>query len=254
MQEVKLEVTNKYGEKLAGLKTIPTLLKDKYPTVVLVHGFATGKNMENIFNGLLKNLIAEGFLVYRFDFSGCEESEGNYVETSLSKLKSDLGVIINFVKSQPEADNSKIGILAQSTGTTVTVLLEPKVNCIVLTGSISHYKEIMANIFGKGYNPAGISTRTKANGTITKIGSQFWKDMANHNLFESIKRIHCPILFIHGNKDEKVPVSEMEAYFVNANEPKEKVIIEGANHNFDPHQKRLYKIAIDWFKNMNMRN
>ena len=247
MQEVKLEITNKYGEKLVGLKTIPAILKDKYPVVVLVHGFATGKNMESTFDGLLKNLIAEGFLVYRFDFSGCGESEGNYVETSLSKLKSDLGTIINFVKSQPEVDNSRIGILAQSTGTTVTVSLEPEVNCMVLTGSISHYKETMVNIFEKGYNPAGISIRTKANGTITKIGPQFWKDIAHHNLLESVKRIHCPILFIHGSKDEKVPISEMEAYFANVNEPKEKVIIEGANHNFDPHQEKLYKSAADWF-------
>lgn len=248
MNDTKVKILNEFGEKLIGIKTTPDIKKNKYPTVILVHGFATGKNMESIFDGLSKKLIPDGFLVYRFDFSGCDESEGNYIETSLSKLKSDLGVIIKFVKSEPEVDNSRLGILAQSSGTTVTIALEPEVNCIVLTGSILHYKEVMANIFGNGYNPKGISIRTKKNGTITKVGPQFWKDIENHNLLESVKRIHCPILFIHGGKDEKVPATEMEAYFKIANEPKEKVIIEGATHNFDPYQEKMYNVATDWLK------
>ena len=248
MAEIKVTTLNEFGEKLVGIETTPEVKKDKYPAVILVHGFATGKDMESIFSGLLKNLIAGGFLVYRFDFSGCGESEGDYSKTSLSKLKSDLGIMINFVKVQSKVDISRIGILAQSTGTAVTVALEPEVNCIVLTGSISHYKEVMEKIFGNGYNPMGVSVRTKANGIITKIGPQFWEDMKNYNLLRSIKKIHCSILFIHGAEDEKVPVSEMEAYFEAANEPKEKIIIGKASHNFEPNREELYKAAISWFK------
>lgn len=248
MPETKVSVLNEFGEKLVGVETIPEIKKDKYPMVILVHGFATGKDMESIFDGLLKKLTAAGFLVYRFDFSGCGESEGDYSKTSLTKLKSDLGKMIEFVKSQDKVDNSKIGILAQSTGTAVTVALEPKINCLVLTGSIFNYREVMIDIFRGGYNPTGVSVRIKANGTATKIDSQFWEDIKNHNLPESIKKIHCPILFIHGAKDEKVPISEMEAYFEAANEPKEKIIIEGANHNFELNREQFYKSAVVWFK------
>lgn len=248
MPEIKVSVLNEFGEKLIGIETVPEIKKDKYPTVILVHGFATGKDMESIFGGLLKKLIVAGFLVYRFDFSGCGESDGDYSKTSLTKLKSDLGKMINFVKSQSKVDISRIGLLAQSTGTVAVVALCPEVNCIVLTGSISHYKEVMKNIFGGGYNPNGISVRVKADGTVTKIRSQFWRDVENYNLLELIKKIHCPVLFIHGAKDEKVPVSEMEAYFEAANEPKDKIIIEGANHNFEPNREELYKNAVNWFK------
>ncbi len=150
MTETKISILNEFNEKLVGIETIPETKKGKYPTVILVHGFATGKDKESFFGGLIKNLSIAGFLIYRFDFSGCGESEGDYSKTSLSKLKSDLGKMINFVKSQPKVDNSKIGILAQSTGTAVTVAMEPKVNCIVLTGSMSRFKEVMANIFGGG--------------------------------------------------------------------------------------------------------
>jgi dipeptidyl aminopeptidase/acylaminoacyl peptidase len=40
----------------------------------------------------------------------------------------------------------------------------------------------------------------------------------------------------------------MEAYFKNANEPKEKTIIEGADHGMKPHRNKMYKIVLDWFK------
>ncbi len=248
MRETRVSVINEYNEKLVGIKTTPPDEKEKYPAIILVHGFGVTKEESGMFDSLAQNLSGAGFLVYRFDFSGCGESEGDYSKTSLSKLKSDLSKILEFVKSQPEADNSKIGILAQSFGTAITIALEPKVKCLVMMGSTSHPKKILIRLFNDGYNPSGISTRVKSNGTITEIKPQFWKDFENHDLVESVRRIHCPLLFIHGGKDNIVPLSEMEAYFNNANEPKEKIIIEGADHGLRPYRDKMYKIVVDWFK------
>ncbi len=248
MKEIKVSTINGFNEKLVGIETIPSVKKSKYPTAILVHGFGSNKEETNGgFNEFAKNLSAEGFLVYRFDFSGCGESDGDYSETSLSKLKSDLSKILEFVQSQSKVDNSRIGILGQSFGTATAITLEPKVKCIVLMSSIVNSKEILAELFGKGYNPDGISTRIKPNGVITKIKPQFWKDFENHNLLESIKNIHCPILFIHGSKDYRVPVANMESYFQNANDPKEKAIIDGGDHGLRPYRNKMYKIVVDWF-------
>lgn len=248
MKETKVSILNEFNEKLVGVETASSIEKEKYPTVILVHGFGVTKEESGMFDDLAKNLSAAGFLVYRFDFSGCGESEGDYSETSLSKLKSDLSKILEFIKSQPKVDTSKIGILGQSFGTATTITLEPKVKCLIMMGSTSHPKETLIKLFSDGYNPNGISTRVKFNGTITKVKPQFWKDFENHNLLESVKNIHCPILFIHGEKDDKAPLSEMEAYFKNANEPKEKIIIEGADHSLTPHRDKMYKIVVSWFK------
>ena len=188
------------------------------------------------------------FLVFRLDFSGCDESESDYSETSLSKLKSDLSKIFEFIKSQSKVNSSRIGILGQSFGTAVTITLEPKVKCLVMMSSVAHPKETFIKLFGDGYNLNGISTKVKSNGTISKVKPQFWKDFENHKLLESIKNIRSPILFINGEKDDKVPLSEMEAYFEDANEPKEKIIIEGADHGLSPHRDKMYKIVVDWFK------
>ena len=247
-KETKITTPNKFGEKLVGLETMPSAEGVKYPTIILVHGFGVTKEESGMFDSLAEILSKAGLLVYRFDFSGCGESEGDYSETSLSKLKDDLGDILDFVRSQPRVNNSKIGILAQSFGTATTITLEPKINCLIMMGSVAHPKEVNQNLFGDNYNPDGISSRKRSDGSTTRVKPQFWRDFANHNLLESIKRISCPILFIHGSEDDKVPISEMEIYFQNANEPKDKIIIQGADHGLRPHREKMYEIALDWFK------
>jgi dipeptidyl aminopeptidase/acylaminoacyl peptidase len=247
MKEEKVTTFNEFGEKLVGLETPPSINRNKYPAVILVHGFGVTKSEYGMFDDLANNLSENGFLVYRFDFSGCGESEGDYSETSLSKLKSDLSKILDFVKSQKKVDISRIGIHAQSFGTATSVALEPKIQSLIMTGSISHPKEVISKLCDNECNFDGISTRTKSDGKIIKIRPKFWKDFENYNLIRSIKKINCPILFIHGSKDENVPISEMEAYFRNANEPKEKVILEGADHGLEPGREKMYQIAISWF-------
>ena len=249
MKEAKVSVLNTQNEKLVGIETRPSIKKNKYPAIILVHGFGVDKSEYGMFDSLAKKLSKAGFLVYRFDFSGRGESEGDYSRTSLSKQKSDLERILSFVKYQQKVDKSRVGILAQSFGTPVTVALSPKVKAIVLMGSVAHPKEVtgMPSKWEK-LDKNGFSKRTNSAGEAITVGPLFWKDFDNYNLPKLIKKIRCPILFIHGSKDERVPLSETEAYFENASVPKEKIIIEGANHGLMPYRNKVYKIAVDWFK------
>jgi fermentation-respiration switch protein FrsA (DUF1100 family) len=249
MKETKVSILNGDNEKLIGIETTPSIEKGKYPTVLLVHGFGVTKEEGGMFDELAKNLADAGFLVYRFDFSGRGESDGDYSETSISKQKSDLAKILNFIKTQKIVDAERVGILAQSFGTPVTVALTPNVKTIILMGSVANPNTVSGNpsrweVLDKN----DTSKKIKSNGEVIYIKSQFWKDMANFNLLDSISKIHCPLLFIHGALDSIVPLSEMESYFEKANEPKEKIIIEGADHGMRPHRDKMYKIVIDWFK------
>lgn len=249
MRESKVSITNEFNEKLVGLESISEEEKDKYSTVVLVHGFGVTKEEYGMFDELAEKLTDEGFLVYRFDFSGLGESEGDYSETSLTKQKSDLSKIIEFVKSQEKVDSSKIGILAQSLGTAVTVALTPKVKSLILMGSVAH-TEIISDkrIKWDILNKKGTSKIIKSSGRVITIKPQFWSDMESYDLLKSISKFKGSTLFIHGSLDDKVPISEMEAYYEKANEPKEKIILKGANHGLIPYRDSMYQIATAWFK------
>src|SRR3989344_7341604 len=248
MKNRKVQTKNNLGEILVGLEDKPTENRNKYPTVILVHGFGATKEEDGMFDDIAENLADNGILVYRFDFSGRGESEGDYANTSLSKQRDDLMSILDFVKSQPIVDIYRTGILGQSFGTPTTITLHPDIKSLVLMGSFGHVKDVMKNLFGDGYNPSGTSTRVKTDGETVKLNPIFWSDFENHDILKSIKLVKCPVLFIHGSEDDIVPLSEMEALYDAANEPKEKVVIEGGDHGLDPHRDQMIKAVVGWFK------
>ena len=255
MHEEKVFTFNRQDEKLIGLRAVPDVKsdskKDKYPTIVLVHGFGVTKEEYGLFDVFAESLSGSGFLVYRFDFSGCGESEGDYTKTSLTKMAADLSCILDFVKSQEISDSGNISLLAQSFGTSVAVSLSPDVKALILMGSISHPKAVFSKLFrlfGSVYNPQGVSMRKQSDGRTTKVGSGFWTDLDRYDLPEDIKKIKCPVLFINGSEDDKLSPSETDAFFSNVKGLKERVIIEGASHGFNPKRDEASKIIVEWFK------
>lgn len=247
MDEIKVSTLNNQGEKLVGIKTTPSPAEGKLPTVILVHGFGVDKEESGMFTDLAQKLSEAGILSYRFDFSGCGESEGDYSETSLSKLKSDLAKILKFVHQQPEVDSTRTGILAQSFGTSVTVALEPNVKTIILMGSIARPYKLMKELFKEDFHPDGTSLQKRSGGNITKVKPIFWQDLKQYDLLKCMKKISCPILFIHGEKDDKVPVSEMWAFYRAKKGDKETDVEKGAGHNLKPKRQGVYLLVEDWF-------
>lgn len=56
-------------------------------------------------------------------------------------------------------------------------------------------------------------------------------DGSAYDSLSKLARIRCPVLVIHGDSDELIPVEEGLRLFDAANEPKELFIVEGAGHN-----------------------
>lgn len=246
MGENKVQIKNKSGETLVGVEVLPKSSSGKFSVVIMVHGFAYYKEEDGIFVELGKRLAEKGIASYRFDFSGCGESAGDYSQTTLTKLRDDLGSILEFVRSRPTTDTKRIGILGQSFGTTTTISLAPQVKTIVLMGSFMDGKKVLSDLFGDGYDPEGVSEEPRSDGRITKINPPFWKDFENHDMVSLLKKIKCPILLIHGSKDFDVPIANMEEIYKNANSC-EKIIIDGADHSLEPKREEVYIIVVNWF-------
>lgn len=245
--EIKIIIKNQEGERLVGLKGKPNIKFEKYSTVLLVHGFHVTKEEGGMFDNLAEVLTKEGYLVYRFDFSGCGESDGDYSKTSLTKLKNDLEKIINFIKSEPEVDRNKIGILAQSFGTSVTLALRPKVKTIVLMGTIIKLKEIFKKLFGDSYNPKGISTKIRSSGRITTVNFGFWVDLNKYDLLETVNNFKPSVLLIHGSEDISIPIENSRLLFNSLKNQKEFLILKGADHSLNPCREQMHEAVINWF-------
>lgn len=243
----KVFIENKYGEKLAGLVDYPEEKKDKYPAVILVHGFGMTKDEGGVFIDFAKFLRERGFVVVRFDFSGRGDSEGNHVETSLYKQIDELKLFVNFMKNHKDVRKSDLTIVAQSFGTVSTICLSPKVSRIILVGTVENPLETLSELFGDGYNPSGISCRAKADNSLTKVGPLFWKNLNDYDLSKKIRGIKAPILFIHGKKDSKVPISGMRKLFSIAQKAKKREMA-GMDHGWYPYEKEIFNIIEDYIR------
>jgi uncharacterized protein len=54
-----------------------------------------------------------------------------------------------------------------------------------------------------------------------------------HHSFEAVRTSEKPKFFIQGERDELCPLKDMRAFYSQAAEPKELVVIDGADHLFD---------------------
>lgn len=63
----------------------------------------------------------------------------------------------------------------------------------------------------------------------------------------AVKEEYSAVLLVHGSKDEKTPVSEMESFYNAANKPKEKIVLDGAGHNLKPCRDEMYDVVKQWF-------
>lgn len=227
-----------------------------HPGVVLLHGF-TGDRMESafLFVGLSRALEAAGVASLRFDFWGSGESDGEFLDVTMSTERADAPAALDFFKSQPAVDASRLGLMGLSMGGFVTA-------CTL--GSRSDVKAA-ALWSAAAQSPRRWEERIEAGGRehlarrgwINRGGLQlsqaFLDDLPRHDPYGEIARYRGPVLVIHGTADETVPLEEAQGYVrALAARPggrSEHLYVEQGGHvfaNWD-HRQIVYKKTVEWF-------
>ncbi len=106
--------------KLAGTLSLPKG-EGPFPAVVLISG--TGHNTRDedvwghkVFLVLADALTREGLAVLRYDKRGVGESSGTYDAATTADFTSDAEAAVAWLKTQPQIDASRIGVLGHSEG------------------------------------------------------------------------------------------------------------------------------------------
>gem|GEM_PF-895676 len=244
--------------------------KGLHPTIILAHGFGYHMHENNdndvpMFDEIARILCENGFVTLQFDFTGCDESEGDFSKTTLTTHISDLNSALEILKKLSFVDVKRIGIIGMSFGTAVTVAfmgrnrsadlfpseVDHGIKAIVLLSSCKNPKEQIAKIFkDKGeFNPDGMSRLKHEDSKEVFMGPQFWKDFDNYKFPEIIKNIHVPLMMVHGEKDDLVG-RKIDDYFDLANKPKELHIIKDTQHGFEGKEamEEMLRFVLGWFK------
>ncbi|MAF37571.1 MAG: alpha/beta hydrolase [Chloroflexi bacterium] len=151
-----------------------------------------------------------GANIFIFDYRGYGESEGTASEQGTYL---DSSAVIEYLASRPDVDSDRIVYLGHSLGAAVALelaLTRPPL-AMVLVSPFASVRD-MANLT-LPFPPAG------------------WLVRSHYDSISRIRQIDVPILVLHGDQDETVPISQGRKLYEAANQPKRFQTLEGAAHN-----------------------
>lgn len=244
-------MNQKVSFKVEGKKVIGILatLKNKPKTAVLMlHGFKGNKKEHGRFPKLAKALLRKNISSLMIDMRGTGESEGKFRDMTLQTEKKDAIAAIKFLKKR---GYTKIGLLGLSLGGLIALLAdaEQNIDAMVLWAPSIYFS-------GKKYY-VGKEEKLREQGHITVIShftGKHWD--VGEGLFESaekvnrtklLKKIRCPVLILHGDRDVNVPLKISKKSIKILRCQKKLKVIPGADHYFLDRIDLFINPTIKWF-------
>jgi uncharacterized protein len=182
-------------------------------THTILHFHGNGGNILGQFS-IMKPLLAKGFQVFVFDYSGYGFSEGKATRKNL--LKDGISAV-NYLKNRADVKDTKFIIYGQSYGGHLAICVaektQNKIDGLVSEGAFSSHKDIAAD---------GIKN------IFTETMTRLWvKDI--YSAKKAIGKIQKPILIIHSTEDKDIPFTMGKKLFEKANEPKAFMEVKGGH-------------------------
>lgn len=264
---IKPVIFENQGERLVGILHVPDKLgrEEKAPGVVMLHGF-TGNKIENhrLFVLAARDLCDLGFAVLRFDFRGSGDSDGNFEDMTVPGEISDAEEALSFLMGQRWVNREAVGMLGLSMGGRVAAILasrDRRVKFLILYSAALTPLVPRFQLGIKGYNPIEIMKARLDSLALLEVKDgwylkkPFFETLDETVPINIIDRIEVPVLIVHGEKDQVVPLDDSIKGFEvvkNLNPKNELYIVEGGNHVFmeRKHTCQVIKKTREWLASL----
>ena len=196
----------KRGRKIYGIAYVPRT-EGRMPLVIFAHELA---NTYKAGIAYAQELASRGVAVYTFDFPGgspASKSDGATTEMSAVTEILDLETVLNEAAAWEFVDRERIVVLGASQGGAVAAGVAVR-NPDALAGLILLYPglsipDVMHREFGsKEHVPEQYDLR----GWIT-VGKNYALDVWDLDFYAKMHQFPKPVLILHGDRDEIVPLS-----------------------------------------------
>lgn len=176
--------------------------------------------------GIGSGLWRAGNNVLLFDFRGCGQSDPAPISLAHREVM-DARAAVRFVSER--VPGAQIAMVGFSMGAAVSILVaatDAIVRAVVADSSFTGVREVVAHNLGKHRLPPPVVPLTDVVNR-WRYGYPF----AAVRPIEMVAQIAPrPLLIIHGESDELIPVSHARQLFERAEQPKELWIVPGARH------------------------
>ncbi len=211
---MKIHFYNNRKQKLSGI------LNKKYEKgIILSHGFASRKESLSIFN----EFLSKKYSTLAFDYSGHGESEGLISETSVARWANDLGSAIDFMEQHCD----HIALFGFSLGGMASLICSSRAKATIAIAPPTNFRKLIAHFIKTGLVKE-LKDFVDFGGL--NIDHKFITDSIKYDTKKVMKDVKCPILIIHGDKDDIVPLSQSEEAMKYVNNPKKLVVVGGFAH------------------------
>ncbi len=248
-KEVPLTFRNKREKELAGILHIPE--EEKPPLVVMCHGFQNSKTDKKAVK-MGRALQEKGICVFRFDFEGCGDSQGEAKEATIKKWVEDLDVAIKTTQKEVDLDMTRVAFIGISLGSVIASLFAKESKIPIKTMVFWSQGFDQKSLLEKWHDGAD-KEKIKREGVVYKkdkeIGRDYYLENKNKDYSPVLSELKLPILIIHGKEDKDVPFHlswQLEKKHKNI----ALIGLLGANHKFNDYsaQNRLIKETLKWIK------
>ena len=196
---------------------------------LFAHCFTCSKDIAAA-SRISRALTAKGIAVFRFDFTGLGNSDGDFSNTNFSSNIQDLIAATDFLREHYQAPKLLIGHSLGGTAVLGVAQHVPESTAIVTIGSPSDAAHVAHNfaahipeIEEKGEAEVNLAGRK------FKIQKQFLDDI-NHFGIQHMAKLRKALLVMHSPIDSVVSVSEAEKIYQTAVHPKSFVSLDSADH------------------------
>jgi fermentation-respiration switch protein FrsA (DUF1100 family) len=209
--------------------------------VVLVHGHAGNRQHYLPQAG---SLVARGYGVLLFDLRNSGDSQGDTTTMGLLEVD-DVRGAIELVKSKPGVDHSRIGLMGQSLGGATVIMAAARIPEVGAVVAESAYTSLEDNIRNGVERLAFLPAFPFAPLVVFWGQQEAGIDIAQVRPVDDIASISPrPILIVHGERDDIIPVENAHKLYEAAREPKELYLLPEAGHyNFAGVQGYMQKIT-----------
>ncbi len=232
------------------------------PGVILLHGSASLTNeVGDLYLRLAEQLASNGIASIRIDFAGTGDSPVDYTHYTLKTAVRDAEVALAFLRSQPQVDANRIGVVGFSQGGLIAQLLlaqQPGIKSFVAWSSVASdgigpFADMFETLYMTAKREGQVEQQFAWRPPLSISYEWFEQVMANQSL-SGMAEYTGSVLAIAGSNDTVVPPTAATKLIVaSGSDVARAVIIKGADHIFNVldenanQDEQLLEMTTEWF-------
>ncbi|NNF38800.1 MAG: OsmC family protein [Gemmatimonadetes bacterium] len=229
MSTRKLTFPGADGQRLTARVSLPL---DEQPRgwALFAHCFTCSKDLRAV-NAISDALCAQGVAVFRFDFTGLGESEGEFVDTDFHSNVEDLLAASRFMEGTFQAPALLVGHSLGGAAALVAAASLPSVLAVATIGSPFDPAHV-THLFGDSLETIRStgSAEVRIAGRPFTVSRDFLESVEEQSMERTLAELGRPLLVMHSPVDRTVGIENARRIYEAARHPKSFISLDDADH------------------------